>query len=569
MLSNFFKNKRIKFKNKGYFISIIIGLIILNTLFFRIDLTSDKRYTISDNSKKLMKQLESELKATIYLDGELNPSFIRLKKATGDMMDELAVYSNQKVNIEYVNPSKAESNDERDAKYEKLSSRGLVPTAVYEKDSEGKSIQKIIFPWMELSYKGKTIAVSLLKNVRGNRGEENLNISIENLEFEITDGIRRLTAKETPKIAFLEGHGELSEAETYDISKALSKYFQIDRGTISSDAAVLNPYKVVVIAKPVKPFTESEKFVIDQYIMHGGKVLWLVDGVRISKENLSSTGVSPAIAMDINLNDMLFKYGVRINPVLIQDIQCTSVPVNIAPLGQKPQFEASPWVFSPLLLASNLHPVTKNITEVKAEFCSAIDIVGDNKKIKYDLLLASSDNTHIMGTPNTINLSQLPNINDKKYFNTSYAPVAVLLDGNFDSNFEYRIKPVGLQNMSPFKVHSIKTRQIFVADGNIIRNETSGTPTDSTTLPLGYDRYMRQQFGNKEFIVNAVQYLTDNVGWMQLRNKEIRLRLLNRKISSDEKVEWQIINVITPLLLLAIFGASYRLLRKRYYARTI
>ena len=552
-------------QNLLFFICLIVLALISFFFFFRIDLTSDKRYSIADQTKMLMAKTDSPLKVVVYLDGDLNPGFLRLKKSTAELLDELSVYSNHNIDIQFENPSLADSPEQREKKYTELQNRGLAPTAVYERDKEGKSIQKVIFPWIEMTYKGKKVQVCLLKNILGNSGEENLNISVENLEFEITDGIRRLVNTEVSKIAFLEGHGELSEAETYDISKTLSKYFQIDRGTIATNATILDNYKAVIIAKPTKPFSESDKFIIDQYIMHGGRVLWLLDGVRISKENLSTIGLSPAIELDLNLNDQLFRYGVRINPVLLQDVQCASVPVNIARVGATPQFEPTPWYFAPLLLTSPEHPITRNITEVRSEFCSGIDLVGDNKQVKSQLLLATSDNTHIVGTPTTIDLSQKIKPNDKAYFNAGYVPVAVAMEGNFESDFANRMIPAGLTNTSPIRRQSLNTRQIVVADGGIIRNET--TEKDSTTLPLGFDRYMNQQFGNKDFIQNAVLYLADNDGWMQLRSRTLKLRLLNKRITNEDRITWELINVLVPLGFLLIFGIGYQIQRKRKYTK--
>ena len=550
-----------------FFIGIIAIITFSYFFFFRIDLTSDKRFTIAKQTKNLVSKVDAPLEVTVYLDGDLNPSFQRLKKSTSELLEELSVYANNNIKIQFENPSLAESSEKREAKFAELNARGLVPTAVYERDKEGKSIQKVLFPWIEMTYKGKTIAVNLLKNVRGNSGEQNLNISIENLEFEITDGIRQLVNREVSKIAFLEGHGELTEAETYDISKSLSRYFQVDRGVIATDASILDNYKVVIIAKPTFAFSESDKYIIDQYIMNGGRVLWLIDAVRIARENLSKTGLSPAMELDLNLGDQLFKYGVRINPVLLQDVQCASVPVNIAPSGAAPQFEPTPWFYAPLLLTSGQHPVSKNITEVRAEFCSGIDLVGENKQVNAQLLLATSDNTHIIGTPTTIDLSDTPKVNDKSYFNLGYLPVAVALEGVFQSNFSNRMTPEGLTNTQPILQQSMRTRQIVVADGDIIRNETSGIASDSTTIPLGYDRYMQQQFGNKEFVLNAVLYLADNEGWMELRNRTMKLRLLNKKVSAEDKTFWQLVNVLTPIILLLSFGVGYQIIRKRKYTK--
>jgi len=551
-----------------FFLFCLVALVVISYFyFFRIDLTSDKRYSVADQTKNLMNKVDAPLKVVVYLDSDLNPGFLRLKKSTTELLDELSVYSNKNIEIHYENPSLADSPEQREKKYAELQQRGLIPTAVYERDKEGKSIQKVIFPWLEIAYKGKKVSINLLKNIRGNSGDENLNISIENLEFEITDGIRRLVNTEVSKIAFIEGHGELSDAETFDISKSLSLYFQIDRGKLATDASILDKYKVIIIAKPTLPFSESDKYIIDQYIMNGGRVLWLLDGVRIARENLSTIGISPAIELDLNLNDQLFRYGIRINPVILEDVQCANIPVNIAPANATPQFEPTPWFYAPLLLTSSQHPVTRNITEVRAEFCSGIDIVGENKQMKAQLLLATSDNTHIIGTPTTIDMSQTPKANDKAYFNLSYVPVAVSLDGIFESDFANRMTPKGLTNTLPIRQLSLPTRQIVVADGDIIRNETNGTASDSTTIPLGFDRYMNQQFGNKEFVLNAVLYLADNEGWMQLRNRTLKLRLLNKKITGEDKTTWQLTNVLIPIGLLIIFGVSYQVIRKRKYTK--
>lgn len=549
-----------------FFSFLLILTVISSFFFFRIDLTTDKRFSISEQTKNLMSTIDQPLEITVYLDGELNPGFLRLKKSTAEFIDELSIYSQKTISVEYINPSLAGSSDEREQKYAELFQRGLVPTTVYERDKEGKSIQKVIFPWVEIRYKDKRVAVCLLKNILGNSGEQNLNISIENLEFELTDGIRRIVNTELRKIAFIEGHGELSEPETFDICKSLSRYYQIDRGVLGSDVSILNDYKAIIIAKPTKPFSEADKYIIDQYIMNGGNVLWLIDGVRISKENLSSVGLSPAMELDLNLGDQLFRYGVRVNPVLLEDVQCASVPVNIAAANEKPQFEPTPWLYAPLLLTSPEHPVTRNVTEVRAEFCSGIDLVGENKDVNLRLLLATSDNTHIVGTPSTIDVSQTYNTTDKRYFNRAYVPVAVAMEGFFDSNFANRMIPKGINSGSISRHRSFHSRQIIVADGDIIRNEVL-EKGDSTAIPLGFDRYMNQQFGNKDFIQNAVLYLTDNDGWMQLRSRSLKLRLLNKQITNNDRIIWQLINIFIPIAALILFGIGYQIVRKRKYTK--
>ena len=546
-----------------YIILIALLLVLISYFFyFRIDLTEDKRYSVSDLTKELLQSTNKEMKVTVFLDGDLNQGFRTLKSATADMLAEMSLYASQGIQVDFVNPSEADTQDEREKKYAALAAEGLIPTAIYEKDKEGKAMQKIVFPWMKIEYGNKSVLVNLLKNVRGLSGAENLNVSVENLEFEITDGMRRAMTTTVSKIAFIEGHGELTEAETYDISKSLSRYFQIDRGVIASDASILSPYKAIIVARPTQAFSETDKLIIDQYIMNGGSVLWLMDAVRVSKENLSKSGISPAMELDVNLSDQLFKYGVRLMPVLLQDVQCVQVPVNIAPAGQEPQFEPSPWYFAPLLLSSYQHPITKNITEVRSEFASALETVGENKDVKSTLLLASSDNTHLLATPTTIDVGEVPAPSDKHYFDKAYVPVAILLEGRFRSNFENRVLPEGICELSQVKTQGDFARQIVIADGDIIRNETNGIASDSTTLPLGFDRYMNQQFGNADFIRNAVLYLANDSRWLELRARTVKLRLLNKRILADERHLLQIINVLLPLLILALGGVIYIFIRR-------
>lgn len=543
---------------------VLIALVVLSSFFFfRIDLTSDKRYSISPQSKRLMEKVAEPMEVTVYLDGELNPGFLRLKRSVSELLDELSIYSHRNLQVRFENPSLAESAAKRQQRYQELMERGMTPTAVYERDKEGQTIRKVVFPWIEIAYRDSIMPVLLLKNIQGNSGEENLNASIENLEFEVTDAIRRLTRTGVNKVAFIEGHGELSEEETYDISLALNNYFQIDRGILGDDATVLDEYKVVIIAKPTEPFSESDKYIIDQYIMNGGRVLWLLDGVRIARENLSSSGLSPAMELDVNLKDQLFRYGVRINPVLLQDVQSVNIPVNVARPGEDPHFEPIPWIYSPLLLTSYNHPITRNIVEVKADFCSGLELVGEYPDLKAYFLLATSDNTHIIHTPTSIDLSTMPKITDPNYFNVGYVPVAVLLEGQFESVFANRMLPRGMHNPLPTRKTSKETRQIVVADGDIVRNDIVG----GEVVPLGFDRYMNQQFGNKDFLQNAVLYLADNEGWIDLRARTVKLSLLNKKLIAQNATFWKVINVAFPIVVLLVFGFVYQLIRRRIYNR--
>ena len=561
-------------KNKHLLSQIIIVLAVIATVcivshffFFRLDLTSDRRYTLSPQTKVLMKSLEEPVLINLYLDGDLNAGFLRLKHATTDFLDEFKVFAGKNVQYSLIDPSKATSQQALESYYAALEKRGMRATTVYEKDADGKAVQKIIFPWAEIISHKDTLVVSLLTNIPGNSGEENLNASIESLEYQLTDAIRVLNVKETSKIAFLEGNDELSEPEVYDASTALSRYFQVDRGALGNDATALNPYKVVIIAKPRKPFSEQEKFIIDQYIMQGGRVLWLVDGSKIDNNNLSHTGQATIMPLDINIADQLFCYGVRINPDIVQDVQCVSMPINVAREGDAAQFKPIPWFYEPLLLTSPYHVATRNLPAVKANFASSIDFVGENTQVKKEAFLATSNASHILAPPAIIDLKQLPDPGDRNYFRLQNVPVGAILEGTFTSVFANRMVPEGMNQKNPLFKTSKPTRMIVVASGDVIRNEVQGTSDNLQVVPLGFDRYMNRQFGNRDFILNAVLYLGDDDGWLALRSREVKLRLLNHLSTTAGRSTWQVINLALPLLLIVLFAGLFFFFRKRKYSK--
>ena len=550
-----------------FFIAAVVAVYFISEkYFFRLDLTSEKRYSVSDNTKRLLRSLDDELSFKIYLDGDLNSGFLRLRKATREILDEFNAYAGKNLKYEFINPSEASNNREREKQYEELDKRGIRGTMVYEKYKEGKAIQKIVFPWLEVSYKGKTRPMNLLKNLPGKSGEENLNISIQNLEFELTDVIRILTTKEVLKVAFIEGHEELPEIFTYDITQTLSRYYQVDRGVIGDDPSILNPYAAIIIAAPQQRFPEKDKYIIDQYIMRGGKTLWLVDGVKISLDSLASQSETMGIALDVNLSDQLFKYGIRINPVLVQDVQCALIPVNVSERGEPAKFEPAPWYYSPLLLTSPENPVSKNVTPVKTDFASSLDFVGEDLQIERDVLLITSTGTCIQTMPSLVTMDIINVEKSGQYFNTRNAIVAASMEGIFPSVFTNRMIPEGVHTREKTLTESKPTKMIVVADGDIIRNDVEGYGQNTNILPLGFDRYMNQQFGNKDFILNAINYLTDDEGWMTLRSREIKLRLLNKPAVIGLRKFWQVSNVLLPLIFLGLFGAGFYIIRKRKYA---
>lgn len=551
-----------------HIVIFLVSVLILNFLsekfFFRLDLTSEKRYSLSENTKQLLSDLDKDLLVTIYLDGDLNSGFLRLRKSTKELFEEFSAYSGAEVKYQFVNPSAAATNSAREKKYEELEKKGMRGILVHDKTQEGESSQKVVFPWVELSYNGKNRVVNLLKNIPQKSGEENLIASIETLEYEITDALRILTTTKIPKIAFLEGHGELAEPFVYDISKTLSRYYQVDRGAIVDDPAILDEYEALIVAAPSNTFSEKDKYAIDQYIMKGGKILWLLDGAKISLDSLSTASQTVGIENDLNLSDQLFKYGVRINANLVQDVQCVLIPVNTSRLGDAPKYEPMPWYYSPLLLAVPSHSVSKNLSPVKTEFASSLSFVNPELPVKKTPLLVTSTGTHIQNIPSIVSMDVINVEKNGYYFNSRNAIVGALLEGEFPSVFTNRMAPEGIKK-GEFLANSKPTKMIIVADGDVIRNDVQGYGQNMNVLPLGYDRYMNQQFGNSDFILNAVNYLTDDDGWMELRSREIKLRLLNRPAVIGQRTFWQILNVLFPLFILAIFAGLFLFIRKKRY----
>lgn len=531
-------------------ILILVALVVVNLLAWKVvyrwDMTNDKRYSISSATKGLLQSLESPLEITLFLDGELNAGFTRLKKATKEIVEELNVYATIKVNE---NPSENYKQQ-------------LEPIVIHERTHKGKTAQTTVYPYALVKYNERVQLVSLLKNQRGLSGEENLNNSIENLEYAFTEAIRSLTQTEIEKIAFLEGHGELDELYVYDLTQSLAQYYQVDRGVLGIEVGVLDDYKAVIIADPQQPFSETDKYILDQYVMQGGRILWVVNGVRFSEDFLSSQGTTPIIALDLNINDLLFRYGARINHTLVQDLQCLPVPVDVSNDASQPNWQPMPWTYAPLLLTSQASPVTMNLSQVSATMASAVDLVGEEDGLHKEILLATSTASKMTAAPARVDLSL--GVDDEQSFKYAFIPVAVSIEGSFQSLYAYQLPPEGIEQNASVKKQSKATKQIIVASGSIIRNEVQqGQP-----MPLGYDRYTNMQFGNKDFMINAVLYLTDDQGWMQLRKKDFSLRLINDQRAQQTRIMAQIISIVIPLALLALVGGIVTIVRRKQNIKT-
>lgn len=541
---------------KGYWKAILVlglcGALLALSHIRRVrwDLTDDRHYSLSEATKTLLKQTDAPIEVTLLLDGDLNAGFTRLKKATEELLEEMSVYSDLRTSKDL-----AVSKD----------SLGLRPIVIHEREQNGKTAQTTIYPYALISYKGRGAVVTLLKNTRGLSGEENLNNSIEQLEYAFAEALHRLQQTELPRIAIIEGHGEPDERYVWDLEQTLSQYFYVDRGAIiipeqGVDVHLLDGYKAIIIANPQTAFSDIERFIIDQYIMRGGTVLWVVNGVRFSSDVLQSDGFTPIIPLDLGITDMLFRYGIRINPALVQDLQCMTIPVNVSEDPQTPNLQPFPWTYAPLLLTSNSSPITRNTGQVMSTFVSPIDAVGGEDGIDKRVLLATSTATRVTATPGEVNLNDLQP--DLEAFRYQYVPVAVSLEGTFNSAFAHRMMPDSIVSDEPIRKQSVATRQVVVGSGSIIMNEVER----NQVLPMGYDRYNQIQFSNRDFIANALLWLTDSEGLIRLREKTVALRLLNDKRAHDERARVQAISTISPIAILALLGGVIWIIRKRKYA---
>jgi len=547
-------------------VAIIFLLNYIGSFFYdRFDLTKEKRYTLSSISKEVLNNLDDVVYVKVYLDGELPAGFMKFRTAIREMLDEFRWHSPGKILYEFIDPSEDPDPNVRRNMAADLYDLGLQPTNVQVKQKDGSTTRKIIFPGAVISYAGIDIGINLLKNNPGLSAEVNLNNSIQALEYEFISMIKNLDTDIIQKVAFIEGHGELDELQTGDITQELAKFYQVDRGIIGGRCGSLDDYIAVIIAKPHQRFNENDKFVIDQYIMNGGKLLWMIDAVQVSLDSLLG-GSTFAFYRPLNIEDQLFRYGVRLNPNLVKEIQCHFIPVNQGLAGGQPDWQFAPWYYFPVIAPAENHPVTKSLNMIKLEFASVIDTVGEDPDISKTVLLATSPYTKVVQVPVRISLAETGTRPEELEYNHSFQPVAILLEGRFESVFRNRQIPSGVTGSpSGIITESAETKMIVVSDGDLIRNDVLSTPDGPMITPLGYDRYTSQTFGNKNFILNVINYLTDEKGLIKLRGREFQLRLLDRKKIRDEELKWKLINVIAPFFIVVMMGAIVNIYRKKVY----
>lgn len=561
--------KRLEAKNWLKLIVSFSVIIIVASAFslirLRADLTEDNRYTLSSPTKNILAAIRNDIYIQVYLDGEIPIPLKRLKRSVREILDEFSISSGRRIDYEFINPSDGKDAGQREAQYQNLEKKGLVPIDIRVSDDEGGKSSKRIFPGMLVNYNGIEVPVNFLNNSTPSY-EENILRSTEGLEYEMIQTIATLSSDTIYKVAFLEGHGEISEIQTADITLNLAKYFTVDRGTIGGKTGVLDNYSAVVIAGPENEFNEADKLVLDQYIMNGGRVLWLFEEVSVNPDSLA-LGETVGLYRQLNLEDQLFRYGARVNPSIVQDLDCTEIMLRVSSGSTNSQLAPFPWVYYPKLHPAQNHSITRNINKVRGEFVNFIDTVGLDNNIKKTVLLSTSEYAKTLNPPVLISLREAELIPEEKTYNKTELPVAVLLEGIFPSAFKNRLVSGIIDNRNiTVKNESISTKMIVVADANIIRNEVRRSGLQEVPVPLGQDKYTGEIYGNRDFLVNCLNYLVDDKGILELRSREIKLRLLNTAKVKSEKVKWQIINVAGPVVLVILAGLFYGYMRKRKYA---
>lgn len=569
---------------RSHLLQLLLGLVtiifinILGYYFFvRIDLTEEKRYSLSVSTKKLLKEIDEVVFVRCYLDGDMPAEYKALKNETKEMLDQFRAY-NPNIEYEFVDPNGFENRTERDEFYRRLFERGLSPINIKTTKSNTQ-VQQYIFPYIDIVHKGRTYIAPLLSSKKGVAGEGIIAGSIENLEYNIYSSIRSIVNAKKDKVVFLYGHGELPVENIYDFVSSLSEYYEVDSITINeklnsltdriydtvdlSKVTIENKYKCMIVAKPTSIFSYKDLYIIDQYIMHGGKVLWLLDALNVSMDSLQAQSSTVAISNFTGVDDILFRYGAKVNTNLIMDLQCAKVPIVTGQYQDNmPQMSYYPWNFFPEIHPNSNHIISDKISPVKMEFVSSIDTTAS--QAEKTVLLYSSNGTRIMNAPVNVSLNMLKQKQDAKLFNAGSKPVAMLLEGEFVSAFKNRLTATMEENTQiAFKDFSDTTAMIVVADGDISKNDF----INGQLLPLGYDKYTRQMYGNKEFLVNCVNYLCGDVDLIPLRSREVIMRKLDTAKIERERTFWQVINVVVPVVIILVVGLVLTIFRKRKYSR--
>ena len=545
----------------------LVALLALNFassfVFSRFDLTHDNRYTLSEPSLNIISEIQEPIEVEVYLEGNFPLEFRRLQTETKQILEEFSAY-NDNIVYKFVNPIASEENSVQ--VIEQMYKEGYKPISVTVND-KGKQSQEVVFPWAKVTFQGRTARIPLLKNAMGASTEDKVNTSVQHLEYTFVDAFNKVLHEKSKKIAIIKGIGEVNDIYMADFLMSLRDSYYIAPFTLDSVSmdpkkalAQLKEYDLAIIAKPSKPFSEDKILVLDQYVMNGGKSLWMLDQVQAEMDSLSMNGSMLAYPKDQSLGELLFKYGVRLNPNLVKDEMGTPIKLATGQQGSETVYEEFTWKFAPFAMSSSNHPIVKNIDGVKFDFANSIDTLKND--INKTVLLQSSPYSKTVGVPSEVSLNVIAEeVTPEMYKDQGNIPLAVLLEGNFTSVFNNRILPF---EDSTFKNKGIENKMVVIADGDIARNQLD---QNYEPMELGYDKWTNNLYGNKEFLMNSVNYLLDDTGLINIRTKDVKLPLLNKEevYKNYDKIRTLIVGL--PIVLLIIFGFVFTYLRKKKYTK--
>ena len=544
-------------------VKVIVAVVVINLLasfvYTRFDLTEEKRYTLSEPAVAVAQKFETPVIVDLLLDGNIPAEFAKLKTETIQLLES---FGSKNSNIKYNLVDPLEDSENPQETVAQLESLGLQPANVTVEEN-GKVSNELVFPWAMVNYNDQTVKVPLLKNKLGSSAEDRINNSVQQLEYAFADAFTKLSIEEKKSIAVIKGNGELDDIYIADYLTTIRDYYNI--GAITLDSVASNPQNVLnqlknfdlaLIAKPTEAFTDQEKYVMDQYMVQGGKSIWMVDQVNMEMDSIyAGGGEAIAVPRDLNLKDLFFKYGIRINPVLVNDLYFTQI-VLASGEGNDSQYNPLPWFYYPMVFSQNNHPINTNIEAVRLQFTSPMDVLEND--YEKTILLQSSPLSKTDGIPRVVSLDMINQQPDQETYNNGNLPLAVLIEGSFTSMYKNRVKPLKLQNTLE---EGPENKMIVISDGDVIKNQLrNGRP-----LELGYDKWTNSFYGNKEFLVNSTNYLLDNTGLINIRNKKVSIPLLDVKKIAAQKTKWQLVNIGLPVVLTLLFGLFFGYYRKRKF----
>ncbi|MCW5922951.1 MAG: gliding motility-associated ABC transporter substrate-binding protein GldG [Saprospiraceae bacterium] len=553
----------------GLFCGILLFANILASAFYtHLDLTEEKRFTLTRPTRELLKGLKDRIYVQVLLEGEFPAGFKRLQTATRDMLNDFRAVSGY-IDYQFDDPNQGTLEDVNERR-KALAEQGIVPVNLRVAD-QGQRSQRLIYPVAVVHYGNRRVVVKLLENESPSLNPEVvINNSVSLLEYKFANAIKKILTPERLPILFTKGHGELDRLQTSDLERALNQFYDTDRITLDS-LVQLRPQDcaLLIVAKPLTEFSEKDKFKIDQYLMQGGRVLWLIDRLNADLDSMRHTGHFVPSDYPLNLEDMLFKYGARIQPDLVLDLECSRIPLATGQMGNAPQMELFPWYYHPAVLPTGNHPIVKNLDRVELRFCSSIDTIRTKTPVKKTRLLTSSRYSRLQFSPIDLNFEILRYDPDPAKFDKGMQTVGLLLEGIFPSNYENRVSAemqAGLQQLGlTFRAESEPTRMLVISDGDVAANFVRDA-AKKEWLPLGYNRFENSTYANKDLMLNAIEYLIDPTGVIEARTKEVKLRLLDTVKAKKEQALWRVLNIGVPLVFLGVFGWFFNWRRKRRYA---